>query len=144
MDEGWLRRWQAIGEAALAVIDGGDVARTGSPSQVDVIVVDDAAIAKLHGEFLQDPTPTDVMTFPTDEGGEIVISIETAERQAAEFGNSIGREACLYIVHGLLHLCGYEDQSTEGSAEMDIRQEALLEKAERRAAGDSGTRDSSD
>ncbi|NNM29716.1 MAG: rRNA maturation RNase YbeY [Akkermansiaceae bacterium] len=130
LEQAELDRWRDLGERALARIDAAGWAKVASPERVGVVVVDDAAIADLHGRFLDDPTPTDVLTFPLGAESEIVLSIETAERQAGEFGNSAAREACLYIVHGLLHLCGYEDGSEEGRAEMAERQERLLREAE--------------
>ena len=67
------------------------------------------------------------ITFPLGNYGEILVSVETARRQAVEFASSFERELTLYIVHGLLHLHGYEDGSTPGREEMARRQEALLE-----------------
>jgi len=65
-------------------------------------------MASLHRRFLHQTGPTDVITF---QHGEIFISVPTARRQAREFGTSLNRELQLYIVHGLLHLKGFDDRT---------------------------------
>lgn len=90
---------------------------------VEVSFIDDPAIARVHADFLNDPTPTDVITF---EHGEILISTETAIRQAAEHGQTPERETALYLIHGLLHLNGHEDLSETGAARMKRLQEEIL------------------
>ena len=118
-----LRR---CGEAVLAMIGERQLHRGPLPSRVGVLLVDDRAIAKLHGDYFDDPTPTDVITFPYGAEGEIVISVETARSQAEEFRSTFERELALYLVHGLLHLSGYEDASDAGRDEMARLQEELL------------------
>ncbi len=78
---------------------------------------------------MDNPSPTDVITFPYGEEGEVLISVETAERQALLFGASFEQEMVRYLVHGLLHLAGYDDLTPEGSAEMEEVQEALVAEA---------------
>ena len=91
--------------------------------EIEITLVDDPTIAKVHAEFLDDPTPTDVVTF---EHGELVISAETAQRQAAAYGQELLRETALYIVHGILHLAGYEDYTEAEAEEMSAIQEKIL------------------
>ena len=84
----------------------------GRPEQdVSLLLTDDAEIARLHEQFMGDPTPTDVMSFALDETSEVVISVETARRVASENATSIRAEVALYIVHGVLHTVGYDDKS---------------------------------
>ncbi|MBP7950454.1 MAG: rRNA maturation RNase YbeY [Verrucomicrobiales bacterium] len=90
---------------------------------VEIVFVDDATIARVHGEFLNDPTPTDVITF---HHGEILISTDTAVRQAAENGQPLQRELALYLIHGLLHLNGHEDETAAGAEGMRRIQDAVL------------------
>ena len=90
---------------------------------IEVSLVSDETIAGVHGEFMDDPTPTDVITF---DHGEILVSAETASRQAPEFGHEVEREVALYIVHGLLDLAGYEDASPEDFERMRHLQEEVL------------------
>lgn len=92
-------------------------------SEVHVVLVSDKRIAEIHGRFLDEPSPTDVITF---QHGEIVISAETAKRQARQFGTSLDHELRLYLVHGLLHLHGFDDKTAAGAAEMKRRQEKLV------------------
>lgn len=73
---------------------------------IEVSLVDDATIAGVHAEFLNDPTATDVITFPY---GEIIVSYETAARYAAQHDIPEPEELLRYIVHGLTHLHGYTD-----------------------------------
>jgi probable rRNA maturation factor len=81
------------------------------PEEINVIFVSDARIASIHREYMSVDGPTDVITF---EHGEIVISVETAERQAKTFASSFERELRLYFVHGLLHLAGFDDLTDAG------------------------------
>src|SRR3954471_16970524 len=83
--------------------------------EVTVVLVSDHRMAEVHGRFMNDPTPTDVITF---DHGEILISTETAKRQARQFGTSFVQELRLYLVHGLLHLSGFDDKTRAGAAEM--------------------------
>lgn len=91
---------------------------------IEVSLVSDASIAAVHGQFMDDPTPTDVITF---QHGEILISLETAARQAAEHGHPSEREALLYLIHGLLHLNGFDDTTAEARAEMEAVQVEILQ-----------------
>ena len=102
------------GPEASSLLEGGTLEFT---------VVDDATIARVHGEFLDDPTPTDVITF---HHGEVLMSANTASRQAAAHGQSFERELLLYAIHGLLHLHGHEDHTPSGAASMQALQENIL------------------
>ena len=95
----------------------------GQLPRVDVIIVSDKRIAEIHRRFLADATPTDVITF---QHGEIVISAETAKRQARHFRTSVDHELRLYLAHGLLHLHGYDDKTAAGRAQMARLQEKLV------------------
>jgi len=91
--------------------------------QVEVTIVSDEEIAALHHRFMGVEGPTDVLTF---EHGEIVIGADTAFANAAAFGQPIERELALYIVHGLLHLQGFDDQSDADSKEMRKMESEVL------------------
>ena len=95
-----------------------------SLEMVEISLVTDVAIAEVHGQFMDDPTATDVITF---QHGEILISTDTALRLAQELGQPVLREAALYVIHGLLHLCGYDDLSEPARTVMHRRQENVLE-----------------
>ena len=90
---------------------------------VFVWLISDRRMSQLHRQFLGETGPTDVLTF---QHGEIFISVETAKRHAHIFGNSLGRELQLYIVHGLLHLHGLDDRTQSGARKMKKAQEKIL------------------
>lgn len=91
---------------------------------VEISAVSDRVIARVHRRFLDVPGATDVITFAH---GEIVLSATTAARQARENGEERNREVARYIVHGLLHLNGYEDSAAADSAAMWHTQESILQ-----------------
>jgi probable rRNA maturation factor len=91
--------------------------------EVSVVFVSDKRIAKIHGQFMNDPTPTDVITF---QHGEIFVSTDTAKRQARQYSTSVEHELRLYVVHGLLHLAGFDDKTPAGAAEMKRLQERIV------------------
>ena len=98
-------------------------ARKELPEQVLVVLVSDRKIAAIHEQFMGIAGPTDVITFGH---GDIVISVETAERQAKAFSSSFQHELRLYCVHGLLHLAGFDDLTEAGFKEMAELQEGIL------------------
>jgi probable rRNA maturation factor len=123
----WLRRLaKAALPSCLEAAKPGPDAVLECLSEVEITFVSDAAIARVHGEFLGDPTPTDVITF---HHGEILISAETAGRQATEHGQTVEHELALYLLHGLLHLAGWHDHEPQEAAAMARRQEKILREA---------------
>ena len=92
-------------------------------SEVFIWLISDRRMALLHRKFLGQSGPTDVLTF---QHGEIFISVDTARRHARAFGNSLLRELKLYIVHGLLHLHGFDDQTPSEAHKMKAVQERIL------------------
>jgi len=86
-------------------------------------LISDRRMALLHRKFLGQSGPTDIMTF---QHGEIFISVDTARRHARAFENSLLRELKLYIVHGLLHLHGFDDQTPSQAHKMKAAQERIL------------------
>ena len=105
----------------------------GSPKTVSIALVDDARIHQLNRQFLQHDYPTDVIAFPLDDGmgdepllGEVVVSTETAMREAAERGRAPLDEVLLYVVHGVLHLLGYDDHEESDREEMRRKEAETL------------------
>jgi probable rRNA maturation factor len=94
------------------------------PEEISVIFVSDARIEALHRQYMSIDGPTDVITFGH---GEIVISVETAERQAKTFASSFEHELRLYCVHGLLHLAGFDDLTDAGFRRMAKMQERIVQ-----------------
>jgi probable rRNA maturation factor len=90
---------------------------------ISVLIASDRRMAALHKEFCGLAGPTDVLTF---QHGEIVISAETAARQARIFHTSLATEIQLYLLHGLLHLAGFDDVTTQQQKRMQRLQNKLL------------------
>lgn len=122
---------ERFAQSALSFCAGERGARLTSLEAIDVLLVSDRRIAALHRRFMQIPGPTDVITF---QHGEIFISVETAQRQARSYGTSLGYELALYLVHGLLHLHGFDDRTSAGRARMSRVQERIVARATDSAA----------
>lgn len=121
-------RIQRVVDAAIASDDLGDCALT-------VIVIDDAESARLHQEHFGDPDTTDVMTFPDGSPnpetghthlGDLAVCVDVAQRCAAERGRQTADELTLYVLHGVLHLLGYDDVDAGDQATMWAEQRRLL------------------
>lgn len=101
---------------------------------VGVVLAGDDLMAEVHGEHLGDPTTTDVISYdlgdPGPAGGpeaELYVGVEVAGRVAAERGVEPARELALYVVHGVLHLCGFDDLTDEDAAAMRVAERAVLD-----------------
>lgn len=112
---------QALPECLTAATSGDAPLLT--LDQIEVSFLSDRAIARVHAEFLHNPSPTDVISF---DHGEILVSVDTALRQGAAHGEPLHRELCLYIIHGLLHLAGWDDQDAVECDAMRERQGGIL------------------
>jgi probable rRNA maturation factor len=98
------------------------------------VVVDDATMQQLNARYLQHDYPTDVLSFPLERSptsleGEIIVSAETATRESHRFGWTPAEEILLYLVHGTLHLIGYDDQTEEESRAMREKERTYLVRA---------------
>lgn len=91
--------------------------------EISILLISDRRMALLHRRFMHQAGATDVLTF---QHGEIFISVETAQRNATAFGNSLSKELRLYVVHGLLHLHGFDDQKLDEARKMEVAQTRLL------------------
>lgn len=128
------------------------VAEEVTSGEVALTFVDDEEIQALNKAYRDKDKPTDVLSFPQWEDnddemtivydeddapeedaemiGDIVISLQTAKRQAEEFGHSLEREVCFLFVHGFLHLLGYDHEEGDAEeAEMFAKQDQILQKA---------------
>ena len=120
--------FQALKAAAQAVLQGEGVRE----AKVTLAFVDAAHIHRLNKQFLGHDEPTDVLTFPyTEPGalrleGEVVIGYQVATEYAADRGHDVGLELLLYVVHGCLHLCGYDDTTAGAANEMRAKEREYL------------------
>ncbi len=99
-------------------------------SEISIIIVSDEYLRNLHKQYLNDDTETDVMTFNLGEGeqveGEIYISYDRAKEQAREFDVDVKTEVARLVIHGLLHLKGYNDSTIEERREMRQLEDEFL------------------
>lgn len=114
-----------IVEAVRTALESGGVRR----ARMTVAVIDDAHIRRLNRRFLNHDEPTDVLSFPMGRSrrgveGEIVVSAERAAAAAEQYGWTPEEELLLYIIHGALHLAGFDDAAPRQQSQMR-RQEAL-------------------
>ena len=119
-------RLQKMGRAALPFCleeRGSSEPLLGGLNEVEVSLVSDRVIARVHQRFMNIPGATDVITFAH---GEIVVSATTAAREARARAEVAERETLRYLVHGLLHLNGHEDAKPEEAAAMWTAQEKIL------------------
>ena len=126
--------------AAIGLLDAhaGEF-RGGCPEgALSVAFLADPALARLHGRFLGDASPTDVITFEGDAAhrcaGEICVSVDAAARRCGPAGASLSRELTLYVVHGWLHLAGYDDARPAAKRAMRRAEARAMRLLERSAA----------
>jgi probable rRNA maturation factor len=94
--------------------------------EVSILIISDRRMASMHRRFMNEAGPTDVITF---QHGEIFISAETAQGNARRFRNKLNRELRLYVLHGLLHLHGFDDRDPVTARKMQAVQERVLARA---------------
>jgi probable rRNA maturation factor len=106
--------------------------RAGLPGRLSLAVVDDGTMRTVNRDFHDCDEPTDVLAFPLGGDGdafgyEVVVSLETAVREAARRGVRPEAELILYVTHGLLHLAGEDDHDPEAARRMHLRTLGILE-----------------
>lgn len=96
--------------------------------EVALLLTDDDGIAELHGRFLDDPTETDVMSFHDreEQRADVVVNVARARREALRRAVTIRSEVALYVVHGLLHCCGYDDHDPAARRAMRAAEREVL------------------
>lgn len=109
-------------------------------AELAIVLVDEAAMEQLHVQWMDEPGPTDVLSFPMDELrpgsvekqtppgllGDVVICPQVAVQQAETAGHSSAQEILVLLTHGILHLLGFDHASAEEEAEMFGLQRDLL------------------
>jgi len=100
---------------------------------VEISVLGAGAMARIHREFLNEPGPTDVITFPY---GEIAVCAPVAAARADEFRHTVAEELALYCIHGLLHLAGHDDVRPADARRMHREQDRILKAAMRSSVRD--------
>ncbi len=121
-----LKRLEDFAERAFEAcgrLPGAELEQVLALPEISVVLVSDRRMASLHHQFMKIAGPTDVLTF---HHGEIVISVETARENAREFGSTVEYEIRLYLVHGFLHLLGFDDITASQSQAMAEVQDRVL------------------
>ena len=115
-------------EAARAVLEGEGI----KDAEISLAFVDNVTIHRLNKQYLDHDEPTDILTFPLSEpnakrlAGELVIGAEVARDAAESRGHDVQVELALYVIHGILHLCGFDDKSPQDAQEMRARERHYL------------------
>lgn len=109
-----------------------------SKAELSLVLVSDKRIGEINRLYLHQDCATDVIAFRMADGpygrlnpyllGDAVISVETARCQADKFQRTLAEEICLYLVHGILHLEGYDDRQGPNRQRMFLRQNQILNK----------------
>lgn len=126
-----------VGDRWLGTVARRALERQGiEAAEICVLMVDDRGIARLHERWLGIPGPTDVITFDMSDAarpgvlhGDIAVSAETARRVARELGWQPRHELAYYVVHGILHLAGYDDHDPADRRAMRGRERVLMQAA---------------
>ena len=130
----------AVSEERLRQIAEAVLRHEARPGQMTVVLTDDVGIQQLNHDFLGIDAPTDVLSFSAQEDGspfvgapeassylgDVIISYPQAVAQAKEMGHPVGQEIDLLVVHGTLHLLGFDHVTDEERASMWARQDEIL------------------
>jgi probable rRNA maturation factor len=142
----------AIGAVARYVLDR---MRIHPLAELSVLLVDEGTMSSLHEQWMDEPGPTDVLSFPMDELrpgrddeepepgllGDVVLCPQVAARQAADAGHGTDDELHLLTTHGILHLLGYDHAEPDEEREMFGLQRQLLDDWRRARTGSDGGRE---
>jgi probable rRNA maturation factor len=101
--------------------------------EMSLVLASDATMSDLHQRFMNDPATTDVLTFPLDvdkrgraTSGEVYVCVPEARRRAKGQGSRVADEVLLYALHGMLHLCGFDDRTPAGFTRMHRTEDRIL------------------
>ncbi len=115
-------------DAARVVLSGEGI----GSAKIVLAFINNEHMTRLNKQFLEHDGPTDVITFPYTKPnaakleGEVVISFEIAAEYAADRGHDIKYEMLLYVIHGCLHLCGYDDRTDKQTKQMRTKEREYL------------------
>ena len=130
-DEGWtsvLAEPQALADECLRA---GEAAEPSLAREIALLFCDDAAMTALNIQFRDKPAPTNVLSFPSGEAegflGDIALSRETCIREAAEKNIPLRDHAAHLIIHGMLHLIGYDHERDDEATVMERRESDILQ-----------------
>ena len=134
VDAGGLEQAALTGVAARAM----EHEAVAAGAELSIVLTDDATVQRLNHQYRGVDAPTDVLSFgqrdadipapPDGEAhlGDVVISLDTARRQAGEYGIPLDDEVAHLVVHGVLHLLGYDHETPDDASVMRAREDAIL------------------
>jgi len=116
-----------------------EIEAVAQPAELSILLADDPTVHELNRTYRDTDAPTDVLSFAQREGGDfaqpegtpahlgdVVISIDTAKRQAVEYKLELQDEVSHLLVHGILHLLGYDHEQPEDEAAMRLQEDTIL------------------
>ena len=146
-EEGWLQAWpepQARAEAIAATLFKELLPELKASVEISLVLADDAFVQELNRQYRQKDKPTNVLSFASlddplqelrgqGEGqplslGDVVMALQTVRREAEEQGKSFDQHASHLLVHGILHLLGYDHEDEGEALEMESRETEILAK----------------
>ena len=116
-----LRKVKAVAESTMK--------RFSVDKDVSICFVDDVTIRQYNKQFLNKDRPTDVLAFEGDDNvylGDVIISVDTARANARQFKTTFDEELLLYVIHGVLHLLGFDDTTDTARKKMQRTQKTIL------------------
>jgi probable rRNA maturation factor len=115
------QRRRRVNAPRLARVLGAAAGALRARGELALVLTGDRAIRALNARYRHKDKPTDVLSFPGEGGelglGDVVISVETAEKNARSFGRSLAQELDVLALHGLLHALGYDHETDDGQME---------------------------
>jgi probable rRNA maturation factor len=134
------QRRHPVRPARLRRVLGGAASALGVTGEVALVLTGDPAVRRLNARYRGKDKPTDVLSFPGGEAGlgDIVISLETAARNAPRFGRTLLQETDVLALHGFLHVLGYDHETDDGTMdrlEARLRRRLLAGPSRRRRVG---------
>ncbi|WP_428407169.1 rRNA maturation RNase YbeY [Hyphococcus sp.] len=129
-DDGWADALSEAEALAASCVANAAAFEPALAREIALLLCDDAAMTALNQRFRDKNNPTNVLSFPSgaEEGflGDIALARETCAREAAEKGISLHDHAAHLIIHGMLHLIGYDHETEEEAAVMERRETEIL------------------
>jgi len=101
---------------------------------ISIVLCDNKFITRINKKFFKKNNPTDVISFPLKDNfrnnylGEVIVCVQEASLRAKEYNNTFDKELLLYLIHGILHLLGYEDTTKKQRARMEKKQSEIIAK----------------
>ncbi|HEY1415015.1 MAG TPA: rRNA maturation RNase YbeY [Caulobacteraceae bacterium] len=124
------RAWAAaLADPAAAVRRAAEAASAGADGEIAILLTNDANLRRLNSRFLNKDRPTNVLSFPDSSPGrlgDVALAFGVCDAEAREQGKSLADHLAHLVIHGVLHLLGYDHIADEDAAAMEDRERRLL------------------